>query len=158
MKGDINVDFVMAVILFVSVYAMLYVLLPSATISFKKTPDPLATASYYFSDVLVTTPGIPAEWTSVSGVSRLGFAYGNNVTSYANILDARKVGAIDGQACSSLKTKTDLLLDFAIQVESSSKTYSCTATIPGIARLIERPGYLKNGTAYAPIKIKIWTW
>jgi len=158
MKGDINVDFVMAVILFVSVYAMLYVLLPSATISFKKTPDPLATASYYFSDVLVTTPGIPAEWTSVSGVSRLGFAYGNNVTSYANILDARKVGAIDGQACSNLKTKTDLLLDFAIQVESSSKTYSCTATIPGIARLIERAGYLKNGTVYSPIKIKIWTW
>jgi len=137
---------------------MLYVLLPAATISFKKTPDPLATTSYYFSDVLVTTPGIPAEWTSVSGVSRLGFAYGNNVTSYANILDARKVGAIDGQACSNLKTKTDLLLDFAIQVESSSKTYSCTATIPGIARLIERAGYLKNGTVYSPIKIKIWTW
>ena len=45
MKGDINVDFVMAVILFVSVYAMLYVLLPAATISFKKTPDPLWTAS-----------------------------------------------------------------------------------------------------------------
>ncbi len=158
MKGDINVDFIMAIMLFISVYAMLYILLPSSTIDFKKTSDPLATASYYFSDVLATTPGIPAYWNTTADVSRLGLAYGTNSTSYPNIIDARKIGAIDGQSCSILKSKTDLLLDFAIQVESSSKTYSCTATIPVTARLIERVGYLKNGTAYTPVKIKTWTW
>jgi len=158
MRGDLNIDFVMAIILFVSVYALLYTLLPSATISFKKTPDPLATASYYFSDILMTTPGIPINWTTVNEVSRLGLAYGNNVTIYPNILDAKKVGAIDGQTCSDLKAKTSITLDFAIRVESSSRNYSCTATIPKTARLIERVGYLRNNTDYAPVKVKTWTW
>jgi hypothetical protein len=117
MKGDINVDFVMAVILFVSVYAMLYMLLPAATISFKKTPDPLWTASHYFADVLMTSPGIPSNWGTIGEVQRLGLAYGDNITSYSNILDAKKIGAIGGQTCSLLKSKTDTLLDFSIAVD-----------------------------------------
>lgn len=158
MKGDMNIDFVMAIILFVSVYAVLYTLLPSATIGFKKTPDPLATASYYFSDVLVTTPGIPANWSTVASMTRLGLAYGTNATSYPNIIDARKIGAIDGQSCGSLKAKVDITLNFSIAIETNSRNYSCTATIPKVARLIERVGYVKNNTAYLPAKIKVWTW
>jgi len=158
MKGDINVDFVMAVILFVSVYAMLYMLLPAATISFKKTPDPLYTTGRFFSDILVTTTGIPANWTSIAELSSLGFAYGSNTTSYPNILDARKIGAIVNQNCSSLKQKTRILLDFAISIEVGSNTYSCNATIPKVARLMERVAYLKNGTNYSPAKVKIWVW
>ncbi len=158
MKGDMNIDFVMAIILFVSVYAVLYTVLPSATIGFKDTPDPLATASYYFSDVLVTTPGIPANWSTTAGMTRLGLAYGTNATSYPNIIDARKIGAINGQSCISLMVKTDITLNFSIAVETSSRNYSCTATVPRIARLIERVGYVKNNTDYLPAKIKIWTW
>lgn len=158
MKGDMNIDFVMAIILFVSVYAVLYTILPSATIGFKKTPDPLATASYYFSDVLVTTPGLPYYWNTTAGMTKLGLAYGTNVTSYPNIIDARKIGAIDGQSCISLMAKTDITLNFSIAIETTSKNYSCTATIPRIARLIERVGYVKNNTDYLPAKIKVWTW
>jgi hypothetical protein len=153
-----NIDFVMAIILFVSVYAVLYTILPSATISFKDTPDPLATASYYFSDSLVTAPGIPANWSTVAQMTRLGLAYGTNATSYPNIIDAKKIGAIDGVSCASLRAKTDITLNFSIQVEADNKNYSCVSAIPGIARLIERIGYVKNNTKYHPAKIKIWTW
>ena len=158
MKGDINVDFVMAVILFVSVYAMLYMLLPAATISFKKTPDPFYTTGQFFSDVLLTSTGIPANWTTIAGVSKLGFAYGNNITSFPNILDARKVSAMVNQNCSLLKPKMDILLDFALSVEAGSATHSCNATIPKVARLMERVAYLKNGTQFTPAKVKIWIW
>jgi hypothetical protein len=162
MKGDLNIDFTMAIILFISVYAMLYILLPSATISFKKTPDPLQTASTYFADVLTVTPGIPANWSDLGTVTKLGLAYGSNVTSYPNIFDVNKILAINGQACSSLKPKTDMLLDFAIKVDCNTCgtgiNYSCTGTIPTIARLIERVGYIKNGSTYTHAKLQVWTW
>jgi hypothetical protein len=158
MKGDMNIDFVMGVVLFVSVYAIIYIQLPSSTVSFRQTPDPLTTASYYFSDVIATTPGIPANWTTVGEMTRIGLAYGTNFTSYPNIIDIKKAAAIDGQACSSLKAKTTITLNFAIIVNSNFRNYSCTATIPKVARLIERMGYLKNGTAYSPATIKTWTW
>ena len=158
MKGNMDVDFVMAVILFVSVYGLLYTLLPSATISFRNMGDPLGPASQYFADVLVTTPGIPPVWNSTANVNKLGFAYGNNISSYSNIIDAAKFTAINGVSCSTLKPKTDITLDFAIQIETSRINMSCTATIPKTARLIERLGYLKNGTNYDAAKIKIWTW
>jgi len=158
MKGNLDVDFVMAIILFVSVYGLLYTLLPSATISFRNMADPLNPASQYFADVLVATPGIPPTWNSLANVNKLGLAYGNNVSSYANIIDATKVAAINNQLCSSLESKTDITLDFAIQIETSRASLGCNATIPKTARLIERIGYLKNGTNYDPAKIKIWTW
>lgn len=158
MKGDLNVDFVMAVILFVSFYALLYTILPSATIGFTKNPDPLATASYYLADSLITTPGTPFNWSSMSDATRLGLTYSTTFFDYPNILDAKKVGALNSQTCSSLKSKTDVTLNFAIVIETDSATHSCTATIPKKARLIERVGYVKNGTNYSPAKIKIWTW
>jgi len=158
MKGYMDVDFVLAVILFVTVYSLLYTMLPSMTISFRETPDPIATTSAYFSDELMFTPGIPANWTTLGQATRLGLTYGTRTISYPNILDINKIASIDGQDCATLRAKTDVTLNFVIIVESSVHNYSCSRTLPATARLIERVGYVKNSTNYYPAKMKLWTW
>jgi hypothetical protein len=58
----------------------------------------------------------------------------------------------------SYLSENDAFINYGLEESGVSGTYSCSSTVPKKARLIERIGYLKNGTEYTPIKVKIWTW
>lgn len=158
-RGAIEYDFVIATVLFLTVYAMLFASMPHISVNFRSLEDPAHTAAVYLSEKAVASPGYPKAWTSIASASELGFAYYNGQL-FANVLDANKVGQLPAYSCASLASKTPLSnkLSFKIRVENASVGFECTASVPQNARVVERPAYLKNNSLFLPYKVKVWTW
>jgi hypothetical protein len=94
-------------------------------------------------------------------MSNQAFYIGGIYKYFNGTVDEARISNITRSAAwinASYLSENDAFINYGLEESGVSGTYSCSSTIPKKARLIERIGYLKNGTEYTPIKVKIWTW
>ena len=161
-KGVLNIDFIVAFILFIVVYFSIFQSMLFFSIGSREAPDELLMESRYFSDILVKSGGYPKNWTEISPISLeyLGFAYYNR-TTYPNILDKKKVEELTSQNCLDLLEYTDLTINFIVIIETEKGiSYGCIAAVgsPSDVRTIERVVYLFDGQNYTSSKLILQTW
>lgn len=156
-KGSLNVDFLLAFALFIIVYTNIFSIFFFFTTSSQDIPDELYMESTYFSSVIVDYAGYPKDWSSFSDVQSLGFAY-YNYTTFMNIVDKRKILAITSQSCSSLKSKSDLNVNFKIVFGTNTSNHSCTGAAPAGARKVERVVYIYDGQNFSSGKMELYIW
>jgi hypothetical protein len=159
MRGALDYDFSIAIVLFITVYASLYTVLPSFIGGLAEPrQDPYLAEARYFSDRLVLTPGEPQDWSDISLVEKLGLAY-YDATYYPNILDYDKVTQLPLQDCGALKEKLGADLDFKISVVTQANTWSCNSTEePMSPKLVQRMAYLYDGLTYTPARLDFWVY
>ena len=155
-KGNTDFDFILSIALFSIAYVSIFTFLPYITLSSSDQSDFILHESDYLSTILVKSPGYPKNWTDINNVVKLGFSYYDN-TYYPNILDYKKIESLTGVTCNSLRTKTEIDLNFSINIKADI-SYNCTGTIPDYARRIDRTAYTFNGTHYIPTVFQLYTW
>ena len=156
-KGSLNVDFLLAFALFIIAYGQIFSIFFFFTTGIHDTRDELLMESRYLSSVIVNYAGYPKNWSTFSAAQSIGFAY-YNYTTYANILDKRKILAITSQNCNALKSKSDITMNFKIIFGTNTSNYSCIGTYPPYARQIERVVYIYDGQNYSSGKVELYTW
>ncbi len=157
LKGISGYDFVISLALFAIVYLYLFNFLPFLTTGARHSNDVLLEETMQLSNAIVKSAGYPENWTTVSSMELLGLCYYDKVT-YERILDKKKLEAVTGANCSDLKPKTTTNLNFAFEITTRYGTYSCTATIPQTARIMQRTAYVFDGYASTPAVVKVYTW
>ena len=155
-RGSTDFDFILSIVLFSMAYFSLFTFLPNMTLSSSDQSDLLLQESGYLSTVLVKSPGYPENWANINNADKLGFGY-YNITYYPNILDNDKVQSLTTVTCNSLRAKTDINLNFSINVQTTTG-FNCTGTIPDYARRIDRAVYTFNGTHYSPAVFQLYVW
>ena len=157
-RGDVNFDFSIALVLFMIVYAGLFSSLPSATTSFQKNRDALATSTVFLTESLVAAPGIPKNWTTFDENQKLGLAFYNS-TFFPNVIDVDKALQLSLRNCSEWYNKTTVTLEFKIAViNNTASVFECNNTVPRTARITDRMAFLKNASAYTPVTLRVYTW
>jgi hypothetical protein len=63
MRGAFDVDFIIAMVFFVAVYANLYVALPTLISTFRVNTDSFWSEAVYLSDTFINTAGEPKNWS-----------------------------------------------------------------------------------------------
>ena len=156
MRGSTDYDFILSIALFAVVYVSIFTFLPYMTLSSSDQQDLLFHESDYLSSVLIKSPGYPKNWTDVNNVVKLGLSY-YETTYYPNILDYDKVQNLTGVTCNSLRAKSDIDLNFSINVKADYN-YNCTGSIPDYARRVDRPVQIYNGSSYEPAVFQLYVW
>lgn len=162
-KGTLNIDFIVAFVLFIVVYFSIFQSMLFFSTGSREAPDELLMESRYFSDVLVESAGYPKNWTEINPTlpKYFGLAYYNR-TTHPNILDKKKVEEMVSYNCQTLQlNKTDLVINFMITVSTKETSYSCVVAVgtpPSDARVIERVVYLFDGQNYTSSKLILQTW
>lgn len=123
-KGTMSYDFVIAIIMFLTVYVTMIQtsLYPMADV--KMTEDIYKGEINLMTETTVKTPGEPSNWTEMDQVERFGLALskeGNN----PNILDLKKLEELDETNCSVVREKTPIDTGMNISFTVNNKTYSC---------------------------------
>jgi hypothetical protein len=137
-KGVLPYDFAVAMILFTSVYAAIFISLPSISAVSKKFQDPFYSNAFHLSESFISNKG--------SGL----------ISVRRNIFEIDKAVALNNSLCTDIKT--DITKNFKLSIETSTVTYGCNATVPATARLVERSIYIKDGLSYTPAKLRVWVW
>ncbi len=123
-KGTLNYDFIIATILFLTVYVTMIQTSIYSFASIGQKRDIFTHESEVLTEMLVKTPGHPVNWESLSEVNQLGltlYQRGNN----PNILDMKKLEVINSSKCSDLKGLTPISADVNINFTMDNTTYAC---------------------------------
>ncbi len=157
MKGQLYIDFVLALALFVFVYSSVFGYIAFFTAGYRQNTDEFTFESRVLSNDFVEGAGYPSYWQSYSQANTLGFAW-FNTSIYPNIIDKVKFNAAAGQSCDTLKTKTDISTNFKIELESNNTNISCSGTAPNNARRIERTVFVYDGMNITGGIFRIYMW
>ncbi|MCD6522789.1 MAG: hypothetical protein J7K68_03490 [Candidatus Diapherotrites archaeon] len=152
-KGSLNIEFVIAVTLFISAFWVLY--LQGSTFITQRIVrnDVRYPAMYMFSEKIMKEAGEPKDWNATNTYTTFGLAYYDGKT-YASILDENKLDAMNGSACPTMELFNGI--DFAIKVRTKAKVWECTTNIKKITS-IQRPVYVRmNSGAYKEGVIYVW--
>jgi hypothetical protein len=158
MRGQLHIDFMLALALFMFVYAMIFGYIAFFTTGYRQTTDEFTFEARHLSNVFVESAGYPKDWDTFSEVSTLGFARLNS-SIYPGVIDTKKVVAISSQSCSDLKSKTDVTMNFKITLElNRTLNVSCSGTAPANARMIDRPVFAFDGMNFSSAIFHLQVW
>ena len=156
MKGDVDYDFILAFVMFISIYTSVFQMLPYMTSGSNEAKDIILMESTHLSETLVKSPGYPRDWNATS-VTKLGLAYYGE-TYRPNILDYYKITEINGTDCAGYADAVDTAIGFKITVVTNAYSLGCSNTPDAYARVIERPVMVYNGVSYEPGIMRLHTW
>lgn len=157
MRGQLYVDFVLAIALFMFVYATIFGYIAFFTAGYRQTTDEFSMESKYLSNTFVESAGYPKYWQSYSEVSSLGFAW-FNTSIYPNFIDKVKFNAAAAQSCDTLNSKTDVTVHFKIELEMNKTNSSCSGTAPSNARRIDRTVSIYDGMNITGGIFRLYVW
>lgn len=156
MKGDIDFDFILSIVLFLIIYIIIFQTISFLTLGARETPDIYSMEIVQLSEQFMKSAGSPEIW-DLANVTKLGFAYYNE-SCKQNILDYNKIILINNTDCSNLTEKTATTVKFNIKFETNNYVLNCSNAPKSTARIVERSGMVYDGNTYEPIKMRLYVW
>ncbi|MEM3412252.1 MAG: hypothetical protein QW735_00940 [archaeon] len=119
MKGTLDFDFMMSLLLFLTIYFSVYLFLPDLMQDVLSTKDYRQSIVSNIAEYIISQPGFPENWTNISDAELFGLA----VSGERNIISLEKAKALHNQPCDLIKTP----LEFKVKVKvvAGNTEFSC---------------------------------
>ncbi len=157
-KGTVSYDFIVAIVMFITIYATLMLTVTYPLTDTRVRRDQFEGETFLLTDLVTKNPGYPANWTQMDQVELFGLALhkeGNN----PHILDMGKLVELNNTDCITIKEKVPLDSYLYISMDVQGRVYECNVEGQVAPERHEKTSfYVWNGTEYLMGQGRIHVW